>query len=63
MRIKEVITANIDSSNDPCGQLELLERKLEALTAAFGVLVEHIGEGAAKKIIEDMSCPDYRVAK
>jgi hypothetical protein len=63
MPISDLIVENINSLHDHSGQLELMERKLEVLTRAFGLLVEHIGEGAAAKVIEDMSCPNYKVAK
>lgn len=63
MPIRDVIVRNLNSSSDPCGQLEYLERKLEYLTRAFGILVEHIGEEAAEKVIDDIGCPDYKVAK
>lgn len=64
--IREVVVKCINTASGNghhVGQLEDLENRLSDLTKAFGVLVEHIGEAVAKKILDDMSCPTYKVTK
>lgn len=58
--IKDIVHDVLSYGNgDISGALEILECKLEVLTKAFSVLVEHIGEEAAEKIINNMICPIY----